>query len=402
MQGIFMLYDLLCCFGSFDILRDDFGLLRSEFPHTMFCVAGTQAMEASSNYIEIFKLSNISGKTSGVRPANNDPDTEGHSSDIDDNDEEEGGPGAPILQLRKVFHAGGVNRIRAMSQNPHICASWADTGYFQVWDLSAHLNALAESTAAVSNGAIAASNQAPLVKFKHEDEGYALDWSPLVPGRLVSGDCKSFIHLWEPTAGTTWNVDSNPFVGHKARVKDLQWSPTLPSVFASCSADGSVLIWDTRSGKSPPAIIMSHDADEVDEAPGVNVISWNRLASQMLAAGRDDGSFSIWDLRQHTDMLAHFEYHKHPITSIEWSPHENSKFAVSSSDNQLTIWDMLSPIHEEEESEFGSITDDEMDAPPYVHRGQKDLKELHWHSQIPGMVISTEKDGFNVIIPTQT
>lgn len=36
------------------------------------------------------------------------------------------------LQLRKVAHEGGVNRIRAMTQNPHICASWADTGHVQV------------------------------------------------------------------------------------------------------------------------------------------------------------------------------------------------------------------------------------------------------------------------------
>jgi len=35
-------------------------------------------------------------------------------------------------------------------------------------------------------------------------------------------------------------------------------------------------------------------------------------------------------------VVAHFEYHKHPITSIEWSPHEASSLAVSSADNQLT------------------------------------------------------------------
>lgn len=36
------------------------------------------------------------------------------------------------LQLRKVAHEGGVNRIRAMTQNPHICASWGDNGHVQV------------------------------------------------------------------------------------------------------------------------------------------------------------------------------------------------------------------------------------------------------------------------------
>lgn len=36
------------------------------------------------------------------------------------------------LQLRKVAHEGGVNRIRAMTQKPHICATWGDTGHVQV------------------------------------------------------------------------------------------------------------------------------------------------------------------------------------------------------------------------------------------------------------------------------
>lgn len=389
---------------SFDILRDSLGLVRSEFPHTVYCAFGTQAEQASGNSIGIFKLSNISGKRRDLVPAKKDAeDMESDSSDSDEDEEEEGGSGTPILQLRKVFHDGCVNRIRAMPQNPHICASWADNGYVQVWDFSSQISSLAESTATVSNGATTASNQAPLVKYKHKDEGYALDWSPLVPGRLVSGDCKNSIHLWEPSSSATWNIDSSPFVGHTASVEDLQWSPTEPNVFASCSVDGTVAIWDTRSGRSPAATIEAHKTD-------VNVISWNRLASCMLASGGDDGTISIRDLRLLNDgdsKVAHFEYHKHPITSIEWSPHEASTLAVSSSDNQLTIWDLSLERDEEEEAEFRTKTEEQVDAPSdlppqllFVHQGQKDLKELHWHSQIPGMLISTASDGFNVVMPS--
>ncbi|KAJ1401955.1 WD40/YVTN repeat-like-containing domain superfamily, partial [Sesbania bispinosa] len=42
----------------------------------------------------------------------------------------------------------------------------------------------------------------------------------------------------------------------------------------------------------------------------------------------------------------------HPITSIEWSPHEAPSLAVLSSDNQLTIWDLSLERDEEEEAEF--------------------------------------------------
>ncbi|KAG8374461.1 hypothetical protein BUALT_Bualt11G0134600 [Buddleja alternifolia] len=392
---------------SFDILRDSLGLVRTEFPHTVYCVAGTQAEKASWNSIGIFKVSNISGKRRELVPKkrnNDDTDMDSESSDSDEDDEEEGnGSGAPVLQLRKVSHEGGVNRIRAMPQNPHICASWGDTGLVQVWDFSSHLKALIESDTEAIHGGSTISNQAPLVKFNgHRDEGYAIDWSPLVAGRLVSGDCKNNIHLWEPSE-STWNIDNSPFVGHTSSVEDLQWSPTEPYVFASCSVDGHVAIWDTRLGKSPAVKIKAHNAD-------VNVITWNSLASCMLASGSDDGTFSIRDLRllkEGDSVVAHFEYHKHPITSIEWSPHEASTLAVSSSDNQLTIWDLSLERDEEEEAEFKSQTKEEVNAPSdlppqllFVHQGQKDLKEVHWHSQIPGMVISTAADGFNILMPS--
>lgn len=51
----------------------------------------------------------------------------------------------------------------------------------------------------------------------------------------------------------------------------VQWSPTEPHVFASCSVDGNIAIWDVRSGKSPAASFKAHNAD-------VNVISWNRYS----------------------------------------------------------------------------------------------------------------------------
>uniref|UniRef100_A0A7N2KYI8 Histone-binding protein RBBP4-like N-terminal domain-containing protein n=1 Tax=Quercus lobata TaxID=97700 RepID=A0A7N2KYI8_QUELO len=455
---------------SFDVVRDTLGLVRTEFPHTVYFVAGTQAEKPSWNSIGIFKVSNITGKRRELvpsKPATDDADMESESSDSDEDgeDEELGGSGTPILQLRKVAHKGCINRIRAMSQNPHICASWADDGHVQqkslwndgnktsdsgvsslghennicitylwgclgvapidekmresclrwfghvqrrainepVWDFSSHLNSLAESESQGAQGASSVFNQAPLMKFKHKDEGYAIDWSPLVPGKLVSGDCKNCIYLWEPTSGATWNVDATPFIGHAASVEDLQWSPTEPHVFASCSVDGTIAIWDTRLGKSAAASFKAHNAD-------VNVISWNRLASCMLASGSDDGTFSIRDLRLLKDgdsVVAHFEYHKHPITSIEWSAHEASTLAVSSSDNQLTIWDLSLEKDEEEEAEFKAQTKEQVNAPAdlppqllFVHQGQKDLKELHWHSQIPGMIVSTAADGFNILMPS--
>ncbi|KAL0747489.1 hypothetical protein Bca101_029491 [Brassica carinata] len=382
---------------SFDILGDKLGLNRTEFPHTLYMVAGTQAEKAPLNSIGLFKISNVSGKRRDVVPktvvngddAMEDEDDEDEDSDSDE-ESEDGASTTPIIQVRRVAHHGCVNRIRAMPQNPHICVSWADSGHVQVWDMSSHLNALAESETEGKDGTSPALNHAPLVNFSgHKDEGYAIDWSPATAGRLLS-------------ASGSWTVDPIPLTGHTASVEDLQWSPAEANVFASCSVDGTIALWDVRVGKTPALSFKAHNAD-------VNVISWNRLASCMLASGSDDGAFSIHDLRvikEGDAKVAHFEYHKHPITSIEWSAHESSTLAVSSGDNQLTIWDLSLEKDEEEEAEFKAQTKEYVntpqDLPPqllFVHQGQKDLKELHWHNQIPGMIISTAEDGFNILMP---
>jgi ribosome assembly protein RRB1 len=391
---------------SFDVVHDQLGLVRSEFPHTLYGVAGTQAEKASWNYIGIFKLSNINGKKRAPIPASavdGDSDEDSDSSS-DDEAEDINEDTKPIVHLKKVAHAGGVNRIRSMTQKPHICATWGDTGHVQVWDMSFFLNSLAESGTHAHNEEDKIHKHLPLKVFSgHKDEGYAIDWSPLVTGRLASGDCNSCIHLWEPSS-SNWNVDSNPFVGHSKSVEDLQWSPTEPDVFASCSVDKTIAIWDIRKGKKPCIQIQAHNSD-------VNVISWNQLASSMIASGCDDGSFSIRDLRflekNEDTLVAHFEYHKKAITSIEWSPHEASTLAVTSEDHQLTIWDLALERDAEEEAEFRAKMKEQANAPDdlppqllFIHQGQKDLKEMHWHPQISSMIISTAADGFNVLIPT--
>ena len=83
---------------------------------------------------------------------------------------------------------------------------------------------------------------------------------------------------------------------------------------------------------------------------------------------------------------------------MEWDPYDESTIAVSGADGQITIWDM-SVEKDTEESGFNDVDD----IPPqllFVHQGQSDTKELHFHSQIPGVLLSTAEDGFDIFKPS--
>jgi hypothetical protein len=57
-----------------------------------------------------------------------------------------------------------------------------------VWDISLFLNSIAESGSHAHNEEDKIHKHLPLKVFSgHKDEGYAIDWSPLVTGRLASG-----------------------------------------------------------------------------------------------------------------------------------------------------------------------------------------------------------------------
>lgn len=398
---------------SFDVLQDELGDNRTHFPHSLFAVAGTQAEKANQNNLTLMRVTRLK-KTRRKERTGNDEDSE--DSDEDSDDESVGGPGGdgPVLQVAKVMHHGAVNRVRSMPQAPSIIASWGETGVVQVWDLSPQLQQLMAMTADEGGAggaggagkAVESQRVAPRHAFTgHRDEGYAVDWSAVVPGRLVTGDNASGIHVWEPVEGGKWAVDKNaPFIGHQSSVEDCQWSPAEKDVFASCSADQTVCIWDCRTRNKPALQVKVHDSD-------VNVMSWNRMANCMLATGADDGSLRIWDLRNFsgtgvggatsTKFVANFTFHRGPVTSVEWARFDSAMLATGSADHTVCVWDLAVERDAEEEAAAMAAEDNAVapeDLPPqlmFVHQGLKDPKEIHWHHQIPGMCLTTAADGFN-------
>lgn len=205
------------------------------------------------------------------------------------------------MEFRSIPHHGGVNRIRAqplppssqlppVSQAYHV-ATWAETGKVHIWDVRPLIESL--DVPGYSLDKTRVHSPVYTVNTHGRAEGFAMDWAATGSSlRLVTGDILSKIYLTS-SSPSGFNTTAQPFTSHTSSVEDLQWSPTDLTVFASCSADQSVRLWDIRSkGRQSVGLIGSaHESD-------VNVISWNKSTGYLLVSGGDEGGIKVWDLRQ--------------------------------------------------------------------------------------------------------
>lgn len=361
---------------SFDIVRHGSNLSQEylKYPQTAYILAGTQADRPSNNRLYLMRWSGLA-RTGGF--------TEEEEAEMAENEEEpEECKGEPVLETCEVKHQGGVNRVRVLQDGQQtLAASWSDTGKVFIYDM----------TKPMANFTAGSCDLKPSYTIsEHETEGYSLAWSNSGKG-LLSGDCVGKIVLTSQTGQST------KFMGHSQSVEDLQWSPSDPSLFASCSVDQTVRIWDNRTNKSVSQWKLA-DSD-------INVLSWNRPMPFLLATGADDGSLRVWDMRMlqsgnSSSPVAAFDWHKLAITGLEWHPTDSSIMAATGADNQLTIWDLAVEKDIQQLVQDGGKAEDEVDQVPdqllFIHQGQSDMKELHWHPQLPGTIVSTAADSFNI------
>lgn len=383
---------------SLDIIPDDLGNDRTSYPLTLFGVAGTQTQKSTANSIIVFKMHNLH-ETKRKAKKNED-----ESEDESEDEEEENAPEKqPKLKVAGIKHnAGCINRLRYRQLgSTSVVAAWSEQGSVSIWSMDKSLQKLEEPVFVKpgdKENSWPREESTPLFRFAgHTTEGFAVNWSDVTPGLLATGDCAKNIHTWKPTDDGSWNVDSRPLIGHTASVEDIQWSPNEATVMASCSVDKSIRIWDIRADPEKSCMITTENAHDSD----VNVIDWNRN-EPFIVSGGDDGYMKVWDLRvlSRGKPVAVFKHHKGPVTSVEWHHSDATVLASSGADDQIALWDLALEKDTEETTESDSGTDASLkDLPPqllFIHQGLQDIKELHWHKQIPGLIVSTSQSGIDV------
>lgn len=377
---------------SVDIVPDMFGSERRTYPQSMQIVTATQSSKKKDNELLVLKLTRL------VKTLAKEEDDEDEDDD-DDLDLD------PIIVNNNSPLPDTTNRLKispfAAQQtqeytNEILCASMSENGQVLIHDLQPHYQALNLPGYSVSK-----KKQKPIhtVLNHGKVEGFAVDWSPLnKDGALLTGDTNGNIYLTTRNPQTqVWETDPKPYTcGNGASIEDIQWSKTEPTVFASCGVDGYLRIWDIRSKKHKPS--LSIPVSETD----LNVISWSDKLDYLLATGDDNGVWSVWDLRQfnsgdasNVKPVASYNFHKGAITAIQFNPLDESIVAVASEDNTVTLWDLSVEADDEEVKEQYNENKELQEIPAqllFVH-WQREVKDVKWHKQIPGCLVSTGGDG---------
>ncbi|SCU92548.1 LAFA_0F11320g1_1 [Lachancea sp. 'fantastica'] len=377
---------------TLDVVPDRLGSERRNYPQSLLMATATQASKKKDNELLCLKLSQLS-KTL-VKDENED------SSDNDEDDDEDEDQD-PVVENENIPLKDTTNRLRVSpfaSESPEkLTATMSENGEVHIFDLGPQFKAFETPGYQIPKTA-----KRPIHTIKNHGsvEGYALDWSPLhKSGSLLTGDCSGRVYLTQRHT-SKWVTEKTAFsADNNQSIEDIQFSRTEATVFATAGCDGYLRIWDTRSKKHKPAISVK--ASNTD----LNVISWNEKIGYLLASGDDSGSWGVWDLRQFspataasTTPVAQYNFHKGAITSIAFNPNDDSIIAVASEDNTVTLWDLSVEADDEEIKQQAAETKELQEIPAqllFVH-WQKDVKDVKWHKQIPGCLVSTGSDGLNI------
>ncbi|KAJ9181398.1 hypothetical protein P3X46_009531 [Hevea brasiliensis] len=157
--------------------------------------------------------------------------------------------------------------------------------------------------------------------------------------------------------------------GHTDRVWSLAWNPAtgtgdIPPVFASCSGDKTVRIWE----QSPSS--RSWDCKAVLEETHTRTVrscAWS-TSGKLLATASFDATTAIWEnIGGDFECVSTLEGHENEVKSVSWNA-SGSLLATCSRDKSVWIWEVM--------------PGNEFECASVLQGHTQDVKMVKWHPTV--------------------
>ncbi|XP_033185923.2 WD repeat, SAM and U-box domain-containing protein 1 isoform X1 [Bombus vancouverensis nearcticus] len=135
---------------------------------------------------------------------------------------------------------------------------------------------------------------------------------------IASGSGDKLIRVWSIETEEEANAEIitkfqeksySPLDGHKYSINHVEFSP-CGRMLASCSLDGTVIIWDTENGSQAKSSF-------VNSGSGIRVCRWSPDGTKIATAG-DDERTTLWDVNN-MEELCIFSGHADAINAIAFT-----------------------------------------------------------------------------------
>ncbi|MEU0440278.1 MULTISPECIES: WD40 repeat domain-containing protein [unclassified Streptomyces] len=127
--------------------------------------------------------------------------------------------------------------------------------------------------------------------------------------------------------------------GHAAPVTDVAFRPDGRRL-ATCSYDGTVLLWDVSDPARPEPLTRLHHRRLV------NAARWNPVRPDLLATASADKTVAVWRVPEDPDvrrpaLVTVLARHTDDVNAVAWMP-DGERLICVSEDGRATLWNALS------------------------------------------------------------
>ncbi|XAR58455.1 hypothetical protein NMG60_11013850 [Bertholletia excelsa] len=145
--------------------------------------------------------------------------------------------------------------------------------------------------------------------------------------------------LYSPSTGQYFGE----LKGHSSTINQIAFSnPVSPHVLHSCSSDGTIRAWDTRTLQQVSSICSG---------PSLEIFSFSLGGTDynLLAAGSNSQIF-FWDWRSKKQIACLEESHMEDVTQVHFVPHHQNKLVSASVDGLMCIYDTSGSINDDDDN----------------------------------------------------